>query len=65
MVLKMNSLPLPIHILSLSTYIYDDRHGSIVHWLGAVGPEVRALGEVNVTGTQAAKRGGETKYPTY
>ena len=48
--------------LSLLTYIYDDRHGSIVHWLGAVRPEVGALSQVNVAGAQAAKK-GETKQP--
>ena len=45
-----------------TTYIDDDRGSPIVHWLGAVGPEVGALSEINVTGAEAAEeRGGPNK----
>jgi hypothetical protein len=53
----MNSyLCLCMYTLSLSTCIDNDWHGSIVHWLRAVRPEVWALSQINVARAQAAKR---------
>ena len=43
-----------------TTYIDDDRGSPIIHWLGAVGPEVGALSEINVTGAKAAEERGRT-----
>ena len=43
----------------MKTYIYNDRYSSIVQSLGAVRPEVRTLGQINVAGTQT--REGERR----
>ena len=35
------------------TYVDDGGHGAVVDWLSVVGPHVRLLRQVNVTGHQA------------
>ena len=54
---QRNSLPLFRHG-TRETYIDNDRHGSIVHRLRAVRPEVGALCQVNVAGTQTEREEG-------
>ncbi len=43
------------------THINDDRGSPIVHGLGAIGPEVGALGQVNVAGAKTGEEGTSTQ----